>query len=86
MALCRFDEVTRERANEMLHYLTKSADAVLFYHYADGSQRPTIEERISRIGIMIEAPKGADANVSWSCWNVSTARKNAQITSGGVTW
>lgn len=82
MAVCRFDEVTRERANEMLHYLTESADAVLFYHYAHGSQRPTMEGRIARIGIMIEAPSGADANVSWGCWNASTARKNVRMTSG----
>jgi SAM-dependent methyltransferase len=82
MAVCRFDEVTLERANEMLHFLTGSAESVLFYHYADGSQRPTMEERLARIGIMNEAPCGADANVSWSCWNASTPRTNARMTSG----
>jgi SAM-dependent methyltransferase len=78
IALCRFDEVAVERANEMLRLLTDSADAVLFYHYADGSQRPTIGERIAQIGAAIEAPTGADANVSWGCWNVSAAKNNAR--------
>ena len=63
IAVCRFDEVSLRRANEMLAFMTANADNVLFYHYADGSQRPSIADRLARIGIMTDAPCGSDANV-----------------------